>query len=133
MASVRSKGNRSTEGVMVALLRRARIRGWRRHLQLTGRPDFAWPRLRVALFVDGCFWHGCSRCYRPPKSNVDFWQSKVAMNQRRDRKVARQLRALGWSVIRVRECALKTESGSGMVVARLNRKLESRQRQHHDS
>ena len=126
MASVRSKGNRSTEGVMVALLRRARIGGWRRHLQLTGKPDFAWPRLRVALFVDGCFWHGCSRCYRPPKSNVDYWQNKVTMNQRRDRKVSRQLRAQGWSVIRVRECALKTESGSEMVAARIIRKLESR-------
>ena len=110
----------------MALLRRAKINGWRRHLPLPGKPDFAWPGLRVALFVDGCFWHGCSRCYRQPKSNVDFWQRKVAINQRRDRKVSRKLRARGWSVIRVRECSLKTESGSEALVARVERKLESR-------
>ena len=126
MASVRSRGNRSTEQVTMALLRRAKINGWRRHLPLPGKPDFAWPGLRVALFVDGCFWHGCSRCYRQPKSNVDFWQRKVAINQRRDRKVSRKLRARGWSVIRVRECSLKTESGSEALVARVERKLESR-------
>ena len=126
MASVRSRGNRSTEHVTVALLRQAKISGWRRHLPLPGKPDFAWPGLRVALFVDGCFWHGCSRCYRQPKSNVDFWQRKVAMNQRRDRKVSGQLRARGWSVIRVRECALKTERGCQAVMARIGRKIRSR-------
>ena len=128
MASVRSRGNRSTEHVTMALLRRSKINGWRRHLPLPGKPDFAWPGLRVALFVDGCFWHGCSRCYRQPKSNVDFWQRKVAMNQRRDRKVSRQLRERGWSVIRVRECALKTERGCEVLVARVEIKLESRRR-----
>ena len=112
----------------MALLRRTKINGWRRHLPLPGTPDFAWPRLRVALFVDGCFWHGCSRCYRPPESNVDFWLRKVVTNQRRDRKVSKQLRARGWSVIRVRECALKTERGCEVLVARVERKLASRRR-----
>ena len=123
MASVRSRGNQSTERVMVDLLRRVNLKGWRRHLPLPGKPDFAWVGPRVALFVDGCFWHGCSRCYRQPKSNIDFWQTKVLMNRRRDRKVSRLLRALEWSVIRVRECDLKTEQGRRLVVLRISRKV----------
>ena len=128
MASVRSRGNRSTENVTMALLRRAKINGWKRHLPLPGKPDFAWPGPKVALFVDGCFWHGCSRCYRQPKSNINFWQRKVTMNQHRDRKVSRQLRSREWSVLRVRECTLKTERGCASLVARVERKLESRRR-----
>lgn len=123
MASVRSRGNRSTERVTLNLLRRAKIIGWRRHLSLPGKPDFAWAGERVALFVDGCFWHGCTRCYRQPKSNVDFWQAKVKMNQRRDRQVCKQLWSLGWSVIRVRECELKTERGCQSVISRIGKKL----------
>src|SRR5690606_13552377 len=65
MRSIRGKGNATTELRMVAILRRERLAGWRRHLDLPGRPDFAWPSERVALFVDGCFWHGCPHCYRP--------------------------------------------------------------------
>lgn len=74
---------------------------------MPGKPDFVFRRVRVAVFVDGCFWHGCSRCKRPPKSNVVFWENKVLVNQRRDRRVASALRRSGWKVIRVRECELK--------------------------
>lgn len=119
MSLVRSRGNQSTERLTVKLLRQAGIKGWRRYLSLPGKPDFAWVGPRVAVFVDGCFWHGCSRCYRQPKSNVDFWRTKVANNRRRDRKVSRQLRALGWSIVRVRECDLRTEKGCQSVVTRI--------------
>ena len=71
------------------------------------KPDFVFPRERVAVFVDGCFWHGCPRCYTRPKSNRKFWDAKVARNQARDRRVTRQLRADGWSVCRIWECRLK--------------------------
>jgi DNA mismatch endonuclease (patch repair protein) len=108
MASVRSHGNASTELKTVRLLRENKISGWRRHLPVFGRPDFAFPKARIALFVDGCFWHGCPRCYRAPKSSNAYWRAKIRRNMRRDLKVSRQLRKTGWKVLRVRECQLKT-------------------------
>jgi len=68
-----------------------------------GNPDFAHRRLRVAVFLDGCFWHGCPIHYRPPKTNPDFWAKKVSGNVRRDMKVGRELRRRGWLVIRIWE------------------------------
>lgn len=104
MRSVRATGNASTELKMVALLRKAGLSGWRRHLALPGKPDFAWPASRVALFVDGCFWHGCPHCAKTmPKANAEYWVRKVARNAARDRRVTRQLRKEGWSVLRVWE------------------------------
>jgi DNA mismatch endonuclease (patch repair protein) len=106
MSAIRSRGNKSTELAMAAILRQLHLIGWRRHLKIMGKPDFAWPRIQLALFVDGCFWHGCPFCRRPPKSNIAFWRKKIGYNQLHDRKVVRSLRAQGWSVLRVRECCL---------------------------
>ena len=122
MALVRCKGNRTTEGRMIALFREYGIKGWRRHQPLPGHPDFIFRRERVAVFVDGCFWHGCPACYRAPKSNVEFWERKVEGNRSRDRRVSRQLRQAGWSVIRVRECVL--EKSPDAVAGRIQRKLK---------
>lgn len=108
MAAVRGRGNASTELKVVTLLRSNRIKGWRRHLPLMGRPDFAFQRVKVAVFVDGCFWHGCPRCYRAPKTSKPYWQAKIKRNMRRDLKVNRELRRSGWKVLRVKECQLKT-------------------------
>jgi DNA mismatch endonuclease, patch repair protein len=108
MAKVRSRGNASTELKAVKILRRNKITGWRRHLPIFGRPDFAFPKSRVALFIDGCFWHGCPHCYRAPQSARNYWSHKIARNKRRDLKVTRQLKKDGWKVLRVRECQLKT-------------------------
>lgn len=122
MARCRSTGNETTEGRMVVLLKAFRLAGWRRHLPLPGKPDFAWPKEKVALFVDGCFWHGhdCGRNVTP-KSNADFWRQKIATNQRRDRRVARQLQKQGWTVLRVWECTLQRRPRS--VVRRVQRAL----------
>src|ERR1700720_1524639 len=87
MASVRSEGNRTTEILLGRLLRAAGIRGYRKHWRIQGKPDFAWPGRKVAVFVDGCFWHGCRRCRSIPTSNVEFWKAKIENNRRRDRKV----------------------------------------------
>lgn len=108
MSRVRGRGNATTELRAVALLRHERLLGWRRHLAIAGRPDFAWPLERVAVFIDGCFWHGhgCGRNLTP-RRNATAWQAKIAANQRRDRRNARALRAQGWSVSRVWECRLK--------------------------
>jgi DNA mismatch endonuclease (patch repair protein) len=109
MASVRSTGNRTTELALGKILWASGLKGYRKHWKVTGRPDFAWPRLKVAVFVDGCFWHGCS-CKYLPRSNRKFWREKIESNKRRDAKVARRLRRIGWSVIRVRECRVGSES-----------------------
>jgi len=108
MKRVRSSGNETTELRMARLLRTAGLKGWRRHMPLPGRPDFVWHGERVALFVDGCFWHGhdCGKNISP-KTNAAKWREKIEGNRRRDRRVARQLRARGWSVVRIWECQLR--------------------------
>lgn len=121
MSAVKPRGNKSTEQKMVVLLRKHSLAGWRRHYSVLGTPDFCWPKLKVALFVDGCFWHGCPSCRRAPKSNQPFWEEKVHKNIQRDRKVSRGLRKTGWSVLRVRECQLAKPA----TVARIKRALRN--------
>lgn len=122
MASVKSQGNRTTELAMKTVLRRAGLGGYRKHWPVAGKPDFAWPRLKIALFVDGCFWHGCPRCNRPSKSNLAFWRKKLDDNERRDQRVAQRLRRTGWSVLRVWECRVEARS----TVSRIRRAIEGR-------
>ena len=107
MQAVRAKGNKSTELKMVKLFRKNNITGWRRHLPLPGKPDFTFRNEKLTLFVDGCFWHRFPKCYREPKTNSDFWKSKIENNVKRDRKVTNELKQAGWSVVRLWECQLK--------------------------
>ena len=107
MARVRSSGNESTEGKFALLLRAARLTGWRRSRPLFGSPDYVFPKAKLAIFVDGCFWHGCPRCYRAPKSNVPYWRLKIERNRTRDLQVKKELRKRGWAVLRFWECQLK--------------------------
>ena len=108
MALIRSRGNKNTELRMIALFRAHGITGWRRGAALFGKPDFVFRSERVAVFVDGCFWHGCPRHATTPASNRSFWKAKFARNAARDRAVTRTLRDAGWRVLRVWECALAT-------------------------
>lgn len=108
MSRVRARGNASTELRAAALLRGSKVTGWKRNSSLFGKPDFVFHKAKVALFVDGCFWHGCPRCYQAPKSSAAFWRAKVRRNMRRDLQVSRHLKSLGWKVIRVKECQLDT-------------------------
>jgi DNA mismatch endonuclease, patch repair protein len=121
MASIRSKGNRTTEARFVTLLRRSRISGWRRHLNLPGKPDFVFKKMRLAIFIDGCFWHGCPRCYRLPEDNRPYWRKKVLSNRRRDSRNAQRLHRKGWALLRFWEHSLKTEKDRRRVLARLER------------
>jgi DNA mismatch endonuclease (patch repair protein) len=102
MARVRS---RDTDAEIV--LRRAM---WRDGLRfrvtqksLPGSPDIAFTRWRLAVFVDGCFWHGCPIHYTSPKANSIFWSTKKARNQARDARADDALKKLGWTVLRVWE------------------------------
>lgn len=76
---------------------------------LPGSPDLVFPRLKTAVFVHGCFWHGhdCARGARAPKTNADYWRAKIARNVARDARVRGELEALGWAVETIWECELK--------------------------
>jgi DNA mismatch endonuclease, patch repair protein len=107
MSRIRSSRNATTEIRLLALLRAKRLNGWRRNYPLVGKPDFVFPAAKLAVFVDGCFWHGhgCGRNLTPVR-NASAWSDKITRNQRRDRRINRKLRSLGWSVVRIWECAL---------------------------
>ncbi|HEV2694972.1 MAG TPA: very short patch repair endonuclease [Verrucomicrobiae bacterium] len=124
MSRIRGRGNERTETNVIKLFRNFGIKGWRRHftIKLAGktgvasdgtqfkpqvRPDFIFPKSKMALFIDGCFWHGCPRCYRVPKSRKKFWSAKVLRNKERDAFQRSALRRSGWRVFQVWECGLK--------------------------
>lgn len=118
MAAIPSRGNKDTELKLAAIFRAHGITGWRRHFALPGRPDFVFQKARVAIFVDGCFWHGCPLHGRKPGSNSAYWLPKLARNRERDRQTTRALRRRGWRVIRIWEHALRDSS---RVLSRIRR------------
>lgn len=107
MSRVRSGGNATTEQRLANLLRSVGLTGWRRHQPLPGKPDFTWRKAKVAVFVDGCFWHGhdCGKNVQP-KTNAQAWGKKIERNRERDRQATRLLRNQEWTVIRIWECHL---------------------------
>ena len=108
---------------MASLLRSAHLAGWRRHLPLPGKPDFVFRSERVAIFVDGCFWHGCPQCYRLPEDNRPYWKAKVDGNRQRDQRANRRLRANGWTVLRFWEHALETDATCKRTLAKITATL----------
>jgi DNA mismatch endonuclease, patch repair protein len=100
MAAVRQRDTMPEMELRRALFS-AGIRGWRcNYGRVPGRPDIAWPSMRVALFVDGAFWHGHPSRHRPGRSGK-YWDVKIAGNVARDRRVDGELRMAGWEVIRI--------------------------------
>jgi DNA mismatch endonuclease (patch repair protein) len=122
MSLIRSRGNKATELRLIEIFREFHITGWRRNQPLFGRPDFTFRRERVVVFVDGCFWHGCPKCYKRPGSNQEFWDTKIGNNRKRDRLVNRELRHEGWKVVRIWQHQL---SKSSVVSNRVIRALKS--------
>ena len=82
------------------------------------RPDFANKTKKVAVFIDGCFWHKCPRCYKPPKSNKKYWKAKVERNTKRDKAVTRKMRKDGWIVLRFWEHQVK--HNDTLVIKKIN-------------
>jgi DNA mismatch endonuclease (patch repair protein) len=104
--------------------RKQHITGFRAHDdRLPGHPDFAFRSGQVAIFVDGCFWHGCPKCYRRPGSNRAYWDDKVARNIQRAGVVNRTLRDRGWTVLRLWEHELRDMPS---VLRRVCRALDGR-------
>ena len=142
MSRIRSRGNKETEVALARLLRRHKITGWRRHLEIRSaergvrnlkpearsfrvRPDFVFPKAGLAVFVDGCFWHGCPKHGTKPKGNAAFWLKKISGNQARDLLVNRALRRAGWRVLRIWEHELARKY-HGRCMARIVKGLKTK-------
>jgi DNA mismatch endonuclease (patch repair protein) len=101
MRAIRSRGNMATEVPFRLALVRRRIRGWKMHPRIgEARPDFYFPNHKLAVFIDGCFWHGCPKCGHIPKTNVAFWRKKIELNQQRDHSNCMGLKMAGIDVQR---------------------------------
>jgi DNA mismatch endonuclease (patch repair protein) len=119
MRSVRGTGNRTTEGRLRFALVACGIGGWKMHVaDLPGRPDFAFRAKKIAVFVDGCFWHGCRKCGHVPATNASFWSAKLARNRRRDIATTRALKGLGYLVLRFWEHELQRDVQSCLTTIR---------------
>ena len=107
MRSVKSHNNKSTELKLIQILKQSDIKGWRRKYKLFGNPDFVFPKKRIAVFADGCFWHGHGCRKSNPKENAYYWREKIRKNKLRDKLVSEVLKQKGWQVIRIWECQIK--------------------------
>ena len=110
MRHVRSKENKSTELKLIEIFKSLGIKGWRRNYSVVGHPDFVFPKRRVAIFVDGCFWHGHDCRNTRPADNAEYWQKKRQRNVEHDQLVTAMFEQRGWTVIRIWECELKKKN-----------------------
>ena len=108
MQAIKGRGNKSTELACRMALVRAGISGWGLHPpDIEGNPDIYFESKKVAVFLDGCFWHGCPKCGHIPKTNSAFWEAKIKRNKQRDRSKRSTLRKQGISVMTLWEHDLK--------------------------
>lgn len=107
MRQVKSKKNKSTELRLIEIFKQNGIAGWRRNYPVKGRPDFVFPKQKIAVFVDGCFWHGHDCRNTRPADNQDYWQQKRERNMKHDQEVTAMFEERGWTVLRIWECELK--------------------------
>lgn len=109
MRQVKSSRNKSTELKLIKIFKAHSITGWRRNFKIFGKPDFVFPRERIAIFLDGCFWHGHDCRNTKPSDNKDYWTNKIGRNIQRDKEVTEILTEKNWKVIRIWECKLKNQ------------------------
>jgi len=116
MKAIRSKGNRTTEKRLRALMVCHGISGWVMHPQsVPGTPEFYFSSLKLAVFTDGCFWHGCPDCCsRKTTTNRAFWEKRIELNRQRDRRTDDRLAGAGIRVLRFWEHELKREPSACM-------------------
>ena len=87
--------------------------------RLIGKPDLVFPRKRIVIFVDGCFWHGCADCNKTSRLSGQFWIEKIAINRKRDQRVTSSLQSEGWTVLRVPEHDVRTKVVLVQTIERL--------------
>ena len=125
MRAVRGKGNKTTEQRFETALVEAGVTEWEMHNRFVqGCPDFFFPRECVAVFLDGCFWHGCAQCGHIPKKNSEFWTAKISRNRDRDTKTTAIIRRKGMAVLRFWEHEIRDELEE--CISTLKKKLEQR-------
>ncbi|MBZ5646661.1 MAG: very short patch repair endonuclease [Acidobacteriia bacterium] len=125
MRAIKSVRNRSTELRLRSMFIRLGLRGWSVHPpRILGNPDFVFHQVRVAIFVDGCFWHVCPNCGHIPKANRTYWVAKLHRNLQRDKSTNRSLKRAGYTVIRMWECRLRRDPQ--LCIRRVQRALENR-------
>ncbi len=123
MAAVHSE-NTKLEQTLVAILEDDRITNFVcNEKSLPGKPDIAFNHVKVVIFLDSCFWHGCPKHLRRPSSNQAYWRPKIDNNVKRDLRNRAKLRRMGWSVLRVWEHDLKNPTS---VVKKVRRALKRR-------
>lgn len=120
MKSVRSSGNKSTELKLIEYFNGHHITGWRRHYNVKGHPDFVFLDKHIAIFVDGCFWHGHDCRNTRPAENAEYWAAKRNRNIEHDKEITALFEARGWTVIRIWECELKKKN-----IEKLDEKLQA--------
>lgn len=123
MKKVRSSGNKSTEMKLIVLFRNNNITGWKRHYKVKGHPDFVFLDRRVAVFVDGCFWHGHDCRNTRPADNQEYWQKKRERNIMHDQEITALFEKRGWTVLRIWECELKKDCVEN-TLCRIKRALD---------
>lgn len=113
--------NTKPEILLRKTMRMAGIKGYRNHAKLIGRPDIYFPSKKLAIFVDGCFWHKCPRCYVRPLSNTAFWDEKIQKNVQRDKRVRKELQKHGVTVLRFWQHEIKhnPEKCCNKVIAKI--------------
>lgn len=116
MSHVKGSRNASTEERLIAMFRTYGVKGWRRKYKVYGKPDLVFHREKVAVFVDGCFWHGHDCRNTRPKQNEEFWRRKISRNMERDEVVTKHLEELGWTVFRIWECELKKKNIEKLLI-----------------
>lgn len=110
MKKVKSNNNKSTELKLIKLFNEYGIIGWRRNYNVKGHPDFVFIKEKVAIFVDGCFWHGHDCRNTRPKDNAEYWQKKRERNIKHDKEITQLFENRGWHVLRIWECELKKQN-----------------------
>ncbi len=125
MSAIRSK-NTKPELTLRLMLCSEGLNKYRLHSKnIVGKPDIVLPKKKVALFVNGCFWHGCPYCKpKMPKTNIVFWRNKISTNKLRDKRNNRELKKSGWQPITVWACHLRDSRGRNRVMNRIHTALK---------
>ena len=110
MSKVRSKNNKSTELKLIEVFKEIGSVGWKRNYPVKGHPDFVFLDKKIAIFVDGCFWHGHDCRNTRPSDNADYWTKKRERNMKHDKEITELFERRGWTVIRIWECELKKKN-----------------------
>jgi len=125
MSRIKGK-NTGPELVLRKFLSAKNIKGYKLNYKLTGKPDIVFLKQKIAIFVDGCFWHKCPKCFIQPKNNRKFWEDKINGNVARDKSIKQKLQREGWFVIRLWEHDIKKDIKRGYIL--IKNTLQKRER-----